>query len=798
MATSRGLRCALRQVVGTRDSWPAAVDRREIRCAAIRRTHCARAQALGGADRFIRANDVDGTGKMIDASEGIRRGPTDAVRLGGPLTDPSGRNTVASGFTSAGERVVSASAAPGGGFSPHRGKQMANALGESRPSQVGFGAWFRTVRRIAPFLLSIVLVACASVASRPGVAVRAKAAVAASADCKLLEVHYINVGQGASTLIKGPDGTTVLFDIGNVDDGDEIADYLTSNGVPASPGVDYVILSHRHNDHYGGYKKLIARGYDVRIANLDSESSIPPSNSQPHYDWWEIAKSTTARRPTKIQVGGEIDLGCGATILVAAANGVLLDGRKFKILDDNDRSISLLIQYGDWSMTLDGDLGSGSDACTGTSTGQSGLQQEVMQALIDEGVVDPDFGVDVMHVAHHGSHSSSSPIYFNLAKPEVALISVGSDDGNYSHRHPRAVVVERVLLGPNRPGCVTAPPVAACFQTEDGRANTVVSNDCISGGDVIVRVDPESGYTVHGSNRVRTGTDAEMPSAPYEFAFDEWSDDGGFPTSAFLPFFDDIDNPVPVQNSPVPDADMTPAAPALTAFEEDLLKLCGAFGAPIADVSGRLAGVLNAHPEARDEIKSRLDASGVLLGEGEQFSTDLAELWTGEAGFEHVFCGERSSGNSIGGLHYVGRYFDLQRRGSGGIGQGNMESDGDQVFTMPVRARCNNATCAHGRKGYALHWDASDLLAHGTTAWFQFARPSGKEACTFTAEDGVAATFVYLNGMIRTFYPVVTPVAQNPPCDATDVPAAVLDTGTTTAVPAAAAPFATDEQECGE
>jgi beta-lactamase superfamily II metal-dependent hydrolase len=33
--------------------------------------------------------------------------------------------------------------------------------------------------------------------------------------CQILEIHYINVGQGDSTLIVGPTGTTILIDAGN-------------------------------------------------------------------------------------------------------------------------------------------------------------------------------------------------------------------------------------------------------------------------------------------------------------------------------------------------------------------------------------------------------------------------------------------------------------------------------------------------------------------------------------------------------------------------------------------------------
>jgi hypothetical protein len=75
-------------------------------------------------------------------------------------------------------------------------------------------------------------------------------------------------------------------------------------------------------------------------------------------------------------------------------------------------------------------------------------------------------GVDAMHIAHHGSESSTSGAYYNLMKPEVVLISVGLNQGTFLH--PREDVVNKVLLTTKRSDCVKAPPLKALFQTEDG------------------------------------------------------------------------------------------------------------------------------------------------------------------------------------------------------------------------------------------------------------------------------------------------------------------------------------------
>ena len=73
--------------------------------------------------------------------------------------------------------------------------------------------------------------------------------------CENLEIHHINVGQGDSTLIVGPNGTTILIDAGNsgyfsLDGGKIVFEYLESISVNH---LDFTIVTHADGDHVGGF-----------------------------------------------------------------------------------------------------------------------------------------------------------------------------------------------------------------------------------------------------------------------------------------------------------------------------------------------------------------------------------------------------------------------------------------------------------------------------------------------------------------------------------------------------------------
>lgn len=240
-----------------------------------------------------------------------------------------------------------------------------------------------------------------------------------------LEIHYINVGQGGSTLIVGPNGTTILFDFGGVAGSQNIVPYLRDElGMSAGDGIHYAMVSHGDKDHYFGYKDVVSAEFDVLKANYEPGTTKAKSSTMLS-NWFEPAKKTKAGAFKAIPVGLRISLGKGAEALVVAANGAVLGETKGRsVKNENDRSISLFVRYGNFHYILDGDLGSGPEDCTKHDTNQIDVQTRVARALIANDLMPEEHGVDVMHIAHHGSESSTSSDYYNLMKPEVGLISV--------------------------------------------------------------------------------------------------------------------------------------------------------------------------------------------------------------------------------------------------------------------------------------------------------------------------------------------------------------------------------------
>jgi len=84
----------------------------------------------------------------------------------------------------------------------------------------------------------------------------------------------------------------------------------------------------------------------------------------------------------------------------------------------NDRSIALLMEYGQLRVFLSGDL-------------EEGGELSILQsALIDR--------VDILKVAHHGSKTSSSGVFLSQVLPELAIISVGKNN-KFNHPSPEVL-----------------------------------------------------------------------------------------------------------------------------------------------------------------------------------------------------------------------------------------------------------------------------------------------------------------------------------------------------------------------
>lgn len=224
-----------------------------------------------------------------------------------------------------------------------------------------------------------------------------------------LSVHVINVGQGASTLLVGPTGETMLIDTGDYsDDGEYVISYLQRLGIER---IDYLITTHADADHIGGNAAVIEH-YETKA---DGIGAI--------YDPGIVASTQTYEEYLNAVEQYDVPLyetHAGDTIPFSSEGRLHVQvlGPPDPYLDERDRnenSLVLRITFGRTSFLFPGDV-----------------EHVGEQYLIDN--YGDTFDSTVLAVPHHGSNSSSSAAFLDAVSPSVATISSGYDSP-YGHPH---------------------------------------------------------------------------------------------------------------------------------------------------------------------------------------------------------------------------------------------------------------------------------------------------------------------------------------------------------------------------
>ena len=90
----------------------------------------------------------------------------------------------------------------------------------------------------------------------------------------------------------------------------------------------------------------------------------------------------------------------------------------------NEHSLGCILRYGDFSMVFTGDM-------------PKEAEEAMLSAIKKEG---QSPSVDIVKLAHHGSKTSSSPIFLAETKGSFALFSYGK---NNRYGHPHKITLEK-------------------------------------------------------------------------------------------------------------------------------------------------------------------------------------------------------------------------------------------------------------------------------------------------------------------------------------------------------------------
>jgi len=241
-----------------------------------------------------------------------------------------------------------------------------------------------------------------------------------------LEIHILDVGQGASAFVRGPNGTRVLIDAGPFGTGNAvIRPYLASLGVF---DLDWAIATHFDGDHIGGMDEVFNGGYLPLQKVWDRGNTAVPSTNQ--VSQYLAAAGTKRQTPT---LGQRIDLGDGAYIECVALNGLTPLGQVSLAGADqqeNGRSLATLISYGDFEAYIGGDL------TAGGTTSPEGIPTANVEGPLASWLGQ----VEVVQASHHGSNTSSSVAVVNALDPAFVIYAAGLDN---DFGHPTKTVTNR-------------------------------------------------------------------------------------------------------------------------------------------------------------------------------------------------------------------------------------------------------------------------------------------------------------------------------------------------------------------
>lgn len=228
-----------------------------------------------------------------------------------------------------------------------------------------------------------------------------------------LNLYYLDVGQGSSTLIHFANDYDILIDAGP----DESVVSEIGKVLPfGDKEIELVFITHPHADHYNGLNFLISK---YKIDKL----FVGPAEIEGDEIYYQTLKTVAVS-------GGEV------VKLKGLSDYRFENNRELSVIylpegditaKDNSRvnNSSVIIKFTD-----------GNNKFLFPGDAEAGEEGRLMDFKID-------LKADVLMAGHHGSKTSSTEAFLKAVNPQLIVISVGK---NNIYRHPNREVLDRYDL----------------------------------------------------------------------------------------------------------------------------------------------------------------------------------------------------------------------------------------------------------------------------------------------------------------------------------------------------------------
>jgi competence protein ComEC len=240
-----------------------------------------------------------------------------------------------------------------------------------------------------------------------------------------LDIYWIDVEGGASTLIVTPSGQSLLVDAGNPGNNDRDSQRVWEATKAAGlKKIDILVTTHYHGDHVGGEPALAKL---IPIDKFyDHGDSIEAGNNPQTAKLWADYQAISQGKRVTVKPGDKIPLK-DVSVTVVSANGEVIDkpiarsgandfcqDGKTKDTDktENGRSTGMLITYGKFKFLDVGDLT---------------WDREMMLAC----PINKVGTVTLFQATHHGfvNGQSGAPALVWALKPQVVIVNNGPRKG---------------------------------------------------------------------------------------------------------------------------------------------------------------------------------------------------------------------------------------------------------------------------------------------------------------------------------------------------------------------------------